>query len=342
MYTFNSETEALIKESINGKKNIKFNIGVMADKKTLFKTFGENGEIDFENNVYEIGSITKVFTTSLLAKNIFHGKLQLNDSINKYIPKLNSGKYYPSLKRIATHSSGYPGRYPLSYLRFLNLVIDHLFGKRKFKRIHPFGMDHNRMMYLIQKSRIIDKNYKWEYSNFGIALLGYIIGLISESDYWSTMNTYMVDDLGLKNSFLGTNDQINLKGFDQNNVSCGNWKYEYNDLMAPAGAISSTIEDLISFAKLNLFDKQKYFEISHQKYTDGSKWFDMGLGWWLDKNNNHIISHGGNTGCFCSFLVINKEKEIAVALLSNYQLKFGLPQRIGHMILNDLENGNKL
>lgn len=107
--------------------------------------------------------------------------------------------------------------------------------------------------------------------------------------------------------------------------------------MASAGALSSTIEDLIIFAKLNIYEEKSYLKICHEKYTNGSKWFDMGLGQWLDKNNVNILSHGGNTGCFCSFLCIDKEKKIAVALLSNYQLDFGLPSRIGHMILNDIK-----
>jgi CubicO group peptidase (beta-lactamase class C family) len=337
MYTFNSKTETLIRESTKGKKYIKLNIGVMVDDQALFKTFGENGEIAFENNIYEIGSITKVFTTSLLAKYVFQGILRLNDPINKYIPKLNSNNYYPSLQRIATHSSGYPGRYPLSYWKYFNMAIDYLLGKRKFKKKHPFSMDYNRMIRLIQKSKLKDKDYKWEYSNFGVALLGYIIGIVSETGYWDTMDAFLTNDLELKNSYLGTIDDKNLKGFDIKNRACGNWKYGKNELMAPAGAISSTVEDLVSFAKLNIYEEKRYFKFCHEKYTNGSKWFDMGLGWWLDKNNNNILSHAGNTGCFCSFLGIDKEKRIAVALLSNYQFNFGLPSRIGHMLLNDIQ-----
>jgi len=95
MCILSEETKKLIEETIKGKMFIKFNIGVMAGDQTIFKTYGENGEINFENNIYEIGSITKIFTTSFLAKNIFQEKIDLNDSINKYISKLNPKKYYP-------------------------------------------------------------------------------------------------------------------------------------------------------------------------------------------------------------------------------------------------------
>jgi CubicO group peptidase (beta-lactamase class C family) len=337
MNTLNPEIKNLIKETTEGKKYIKLNIGIMAGDQTVFKTFGENGEIDFENNIYEICSVTKVFTTSLLAKYVFQEKIRLDDPINKYIPKLNPDNYYPSLQRIATHSAGYPGRYPLNYWKYLNLGVDYyILGKRKFKQEHPFSMDFNRMMKLIQKSGLKDKEYKWQYSNFGMALLGYIIGMVSKEGYWDTMENFLTNELGLKNSYLGTTNDKNLSGFDLKNKNCGNWKYEKNELMAPAGAISSTAEDLIAFAKLNINEEIGYLKLCHEKYTNGSKWFDMGLGWWLDKNNINILSHGGNTGCFCSFLGIDKGKRTAVAFLSNYQLE---PTRIGHMILNDIQKG---
>jgi len=336
MYQFNSETMNLLRNTTKGKKYLKLNIGVMVGDQTIFKTFSENEEIDFENSIYEIGSITKVFTTSLLAKYVFQGEISLDDPINKYIPKLDPDKYFPSLRRIATHSAGYSGRYPLSYWKYLNLAIDYLLGKRKFKREHPFSMNYNRMIQLVQNSNLIDKEYKWEYSNFGMALLGYVIGTVSESGYWNTMGDFLTSELGLKNSYLGTSNDKNLNGFDSKNKNCGNWKYEKGELMAPAGAISSTAEDLIGFAKLNIYEEKEYLKLCHEKYTNGSKWFDMGLGWWLDRNNN-ILSHGGNTGCFCSFLGIDKEKRMAIVLLSNYQLDFGLPSRIGHIILNDIQ-----
>ena len=63
----------------------------------------------------------------------------------------------------------------------------------------------------------------------------------------------------------------------------------------------------------------------------------MGLGWWLDKRNNNIMMHSGNTLCFSSFLGINKEKKISVVLLSNYPLRDAAEIVIGKLLLNDVE-----
>jgi len=81
------------------------------------------------------------------------------------------------------------------------------------------------MIKIIQKSKLKDKDYKWEYSNFGFALLGYIIGIVSEKGYWDTMDEYLTNELGLKNSYLGTINGKNISGFDNKNKNCGNWKY---------------------------------------------------------------------------------------------------------------------
>lgn len=82
-----------------------------------------------------------------------------------------------------------------------------------------------------------------------------------------------------------------------------------NNLMAPAGALSSTAEDLLKFAAINIDNEQVYLSIAHKKYANGTKEHDMGLLWWLNKKNNNIITHTGGTGCFSSFLAVDKAKK---------------------------------
>ena len=55
--------------------------------------------------------------------------------------------------------------------------------------------------------------------------------------------------------------------------------------MAPAGDISSTAEDLLEYAKINMFEGKPYLALCHQKYVEAKK-HDMGLGWALQKNKN--------------------------------------------------------
>ena len=338
MYKLSEKTEKLIKKAVKGKKHLKLNIGVMIGDKTDIRTFDENGEIEYENNIYEIGSITKVFTTSLLAKMVFENKMQLEDSIKKYIPELNQGDYYPSLLRLAAHKSGISSEDLLGRSKWENflIIIDMLSQKHNKTRENFLFMDYNKMLELYHKNKKIEKEYKWKYSNFGISMLGYAIGAADGRGYWEVMNDYLKNDLGLKNTYLGTMKNKNLNGFSNKNENWGNYEWEGRELMAPAGALSSTAEDLLTFAKINM--EKNYLTLCHKKYTNlDKKYYDMGLGWWLDKKDNNVMMHGGTTGCFDTFLILDKEKKIAAAFLPNYRMGLGLQMTIGPAIMEDIK-----
>ena len=67
----------------------------------------KQAKCQIKNYVYPIGSVTKTFVASLLSKYVHEEKMSLDDSISKYIGGLDKGRYYPTLKRLATHTSGY-------------------------------------------------------------------------------------------------------------------------------------------------------------------------------------------------------------------------------------------
>lgn len=150
MFQLDSITSGLIEKTCKGKKHIKLTVGFFKDNNATIKTFNETGEIEPENNTYEIGSVTKTFTTSLMSKYIYDGRMTLNNSIQEYIAGLDAGRYYPTLRRLATHTAGYSPVCPLSGWQFLNLVIDVIFGKNQ--HINPLVMDKNRMISQIQKT----------------------------------------------------------------------------------------------------------------------------------------------------------------------------------------------
>ena len=178
MYKLAPKTMNLIRKTSKGKKFLKLNIGVMIGSQTIMKTFGENGEVEYENNVYEIGSITKTFTASLLAKYVYENKVQMNDSISKFIHELDSDRYYPSLKRLCTHTSGYT-EYQIRGWYSIKFLVDTLFKRYKMIRENPLFMDFNTMLKDIQKNQMKNKDYKGNYSNFGMGVLGFVLGTVS-------------------------------------------------------------------------------------------------------------------------------------------------------------------
>ena len=333
MLELDSKSLTLIKKACKGKKHIKLTIGFIANDEKVIKVFNETEEIENKNYIYEIGSITKTFNASLLAKYIYEGKMSLDDSIQKYIDGLNISQHYPTLRRLATHTSGYSQRLPLNRYEFFKMLWNIILGFNQ--EDIPFDMDFEKMKECILENRLENKEYKWKYSNFGHALIGYALGVVSGKGYKDTMNEFLFKELGLTHTYSGTYSNKNLYGFNKRNKDCGNWDWG-NNLMSPAGSLSSTADDLLNYAMVNMLETKPYLSICYQKYAKISKKYDMGLGWWLYKNDNNIICHGGDTGSFSSFLAVDRRNEIAVVVLGNYRFDGISCSKIGDSILENL------
>ena len=333
MFSLDVKTNMLIEKACKGKKHIKLTVGICVSGEKTIHVFDETGEIPNKDYIYEIGSITKTFTGALLAKHIYEGKMSLDDPVSKYINGLNNDTYYPTLKRLATHTAGYPNHLPMSRWDGFKYMLNLIF-RGKNQGVFPFQMDLDKMKHLLQKNKLQDKDYPWQYSNFGIALLGYAIGVVSGRGYWDTMNDFMSNELGLKQSYTGTNPDKNLRGFNSKNKDIGNWIWG-KDFTAPAGDISATAADLLEYARINLYEERPYLSLCHQRHTDSKK-YDMGLGWVLMKNKNYTLFHSGGTGAFRTFLVIDKEKKCASVVLSNYPILKGIDE-IGFAVLENLQ-----
>jgi len=317
---FSEKTNQLIASAIKDKPHIKFTIGVLHDDKTMLKLYDTSGEIPYESHLYETGSIGKVFLTALLAKYLHEGKMNLDDRVSKYMPELKSGEYYPTLKRLATHTSGYSTLYPIAKNEVVGLAIKQIWGliKKDPIKIQDFlHMDHEKMIRLAKETKLKDKDYGWRYSNYGFGLLGHAISCVAEKDFWDLMNNYLTVDLGLSHTFLGTNSQKLLNGYNHKNQSVGNWGLGAEDYLAPAGNIASNAEDLLEFAKMNIEESPEYLRLCHVRYDMKSKHSDMGLGWWIDFKNPNVFYHGGNVDGFAGMLAFDKKKKGAVVILAN-------------------------
>jgi len=327
------KTSRLINKACEGKTYIKLTVGTLdSDGTQTIKVFGANGEIQNENYIYEIGSITKTFTASLFSKYIYEKKMTLDDRISKYLDGLDSEKYYPTLERLATHTAGYPTYLPFTVWEGSKLMLGVLFGG-KSQGILPFHMDLEKMKQIIRENMMEDKDYPWQYSNFGMALLGYAIGTVSGEGYWKAMNDFLTNDLGLNHSYTGTTFDKNLRGFSKKNKDIGNWIWG-EDLTAPAGDISSTASDLLEYARIHMYEEKPYLALCHQKHVS-SKRLDMGLGWIMNKMNNSVLWHNGGTGAFRTLLAIDIEKKLAAVALVNYPI---FMDKIGLSVLENLQN----
>ena len=297
-------------------KNAIITVGIIQDGKVGFTVYGENATILPPHEfVYEIGSVSKTFTTSLLCKAIEEGKTQLSYSLDRYI-ELKQNDHYPTLLQLATHTSGYK-----NYYFDWQMIMNFLRGQGN----DYYGIHTDKLTHTLNRIKRKAGEHPFTYSNFGISALGSALAGIYERDYFSLMNEFIKMDLKLENTHIsdGTGD---LAGY---------WNWKPDDGYIPAGAIVSTISDMLQYLLLQLQEEPRYLSIGHetreQVKTSSSAHEKMGirvdasaLGWMIDEQRN-ILWHNGATNKFNSYVAFDKEKQIGVVVLSNLRPNHRIP-----------------
>ncbi len=334
MMKFTVETQKEIDKFCRKRPKLLLTIGVLKGDHVEFSTLDGNGkEIELSFPRYDIGSITKTMTASLLAKNVTEGKLNLDYQLNQYIEGLPE-RYYPTLRRLATHNSGY-AILPHNKIQTIGMLLK-MNSKNGFIKNNPY----NGVTFSVVKDAIInhamqDKDYSYTYSNISYGILGYIASACTKETYVEAMNRFLKDELHLTNTWVGSKNT--LQGYNAKNEQSPNWLWDDGDLVMAAGAVSSDARDLLTYAKMNMYDERPYFKLCHQKHGGGNKEWDMGLGWRLQRNSG-TIWHDGNSGAYGCFAGFDKKSEVACVVLSNYV--FAKTQALGFALINQVKNGN--
>ena len=297
------------------RKHVELTIGILRDGKKEIRHWNPERQESPEELVYPVGSICKPFTASLMAKYVSEGKLDLKAPISEYIPGLPE-RYYPSLEKLATHTSGYKMQ-PYTLLTSLPFFI-RMNKEGGLFHTNPFRgkLDAEGMLQIVRGTVLQDKPYPFSYSNIGMSILGYIVGQVSGEGFWDGLTRYIREDLGLKNTFLGN---VDLTGYDRKDQPCRCWQWEKSDAIAPAGALNSTADDLLSFAGKNLDGSLPYLAMCHEVHGPCEKNAESGLAWRLEKDCP-ISWHTGSAGAFSAWLGLNRETGTAVTVLTNYGL----------------------
>ncbi len=314
--------EAAIRKYCKNKPHVALTIATHEKGVDAVRSYGDEGvPVAPETRAYEIGSISKVFLSTLLAKCVEEGELSLDDTIDRYID-LPSACVYPSILRLAAHTSGYTD--PALFDTALEALSWSLSPVKK--QSNPF--DDFRSEWLV--GAIADasckrrkKEGRFQYSNFGYSVLGYALGRAMGSTYHDLIVSYIENELRLSSTTFGPGRLPMVHGFKKGR-DCGNWKWSEDSAYAPAGCLCSDAADLLSFAKMNLYDEKSYLTLSHRKQVS-EKTLDVGLGW-IGEKDGDILWHNGQTGMFHCFLGFSKSKERAVVLLSNCIKGFMMPE----------------
>lgn len=262
------------------------------------------------DNVFWIASIGKQFTAVAILQLMEQGKLNLQDEITKFIPDYPVQGNKITIEHLLTHTSGihnYSGmKDPEKKLAFdctPNEVID--FFKNLPMRFVP--------------------GTKWEYSNSGYFLLGYIIEKITGKSYSEYLEENFFKPLDMTNSLFANNKRViknRVGAYSQGDNGYENARHLNMTHIYSAGAIQSTVADFFKWHQAVITYKLLKKETIEKAFTKykliGGKETDYGYGWRLGYvYENSSIWHGGGIEGFGNIEIYLPKEDVFVVIFTN-------------------------
>ncbi|HEX3550350.1 MAG TPA: serine hydrolase domain-containing protein [Candidatus Elarobacter sp.] len=269
---------------------------------------------------FQIGSITKVFTATILARMVQTGRLHLNDPIQRYLP---AGVTAPAYRRqpitllaLATHMSGLPTdpQNLTSYQDYSIKQLDDALGATQLTRA---------------------PGSHWTYSNFGFAVLGQALADAAHVSYVELVREHILKPLGMNDTVVIGSAQTRhhmLPAFGYSGVPVP--ASEIGPGIAPAGSIESDLKDMMLFAQANLEARQgplgPELAFAQQPRARVAEYnMSMGLGWQNVLPATHrtpddlgdlppgSLEKGGNVNGYSSFIGLNHGANWAFVAMTN-------------------------
>jgi CubicO group peptidase (beta-lactamase class C family) len=258
-----------------------------------------------EQTIFQLGSVTKQFTSAVILKLQEEKKLSVSDKLSKYFPGYPKGDSI-TIEQLLTHTSG-----------IYNYTND-----QKFMANEVTKSANREMMMALFKDKPLDfsPGSSWSYSNSGYSLLGYIIEAVTKKPYEQAVRKYIFTPLKMTHSGF---DFTHLKS---NEKAIGYFKLNDKEKVeAPivdssvsfsAGAIYSTIGDLYLWHKALQKNSILSREQQEKAYTPVKNRY--GYGWSIDSiEGKRRVSHGGGIHGFITTIARVPEDDICIVLLSN-------------------------
>lgn len=274
------------------------------------------------DTIFEIASITKVFTSSAIAVEVLQGKMHLNESVTAYLPKRNyKNLTYVTIESLATHTSSIQRSPPI-------LKNAH---RHTYETIFHF---------LEQWNSPYPVSSKYLYSNLGYGILGYTLATVEKKPFMAVIHELILKPLEMNSTDVQVPPYLQ-KHYAQGYKPDGSLAHRMALSALPAsGALRSTASDMLKFlaANLDIYGPKELraaMQFAQQEFYRVNPTFAMGLGWQRFHHDQLLIidKNGGLPG-FSSYIGMISDQKIGIVLLAN---KSKVPlTRIGRRILSNL------
>ena len=277
------------------------------------KAFGnanlELGVPMIPENIFELGSITKQFTSVSILMLLEQGKLKLDDEITKFLPDYPTHGKTITVHHLLTHTSGIKSYTSMEGIRDI--------ARKELSPIELIDFFKNEDM-------DFEPGEEYRYNNSGYIILGYIIEKLSDQSYAEFVAENIFEKIGMNASTYGSMTKIiknRASGYQDND---GYVNANFLDLSIPyaAGSLMSNVDDMLKWQqaiKKNVIIKQETIDLAFTNYTlNNGEAINYGYGWGLnDLNGVPSIEHGGGIFGFTTQGVYVPSEDLYVIVLTN-------------------------
>ena len=281
---------------------------VLLQKSYGYKNFNAPALND-SNTIFQIGSVTKQFTATVVLKLQEEGKLSVHDKLSAYFPQFTHANEI-TLENLLTHTSG------------LYDYVSDIDEEDSAITCHP--VDKQLVLDLIFKHDLDFKpGSQFRYCNSGYYLLGLIIEKVTGKSYEQNVRDIIFKPLQMTHSlfdfkhFTDTNIAVGYQSIsDGEQTEASAWRWD-STVSYAAGAIWSTAGDMYKWAQA----------VANKKILSADSWKaaftphleHYGYGWYIDSVfDKQSIAHGGGIPGFIAYLCYYPEEDATIILLNNY------------------------
>lgn len=289
-----------------------------ADGATRVVSYGDAGDGARPlgpRSVFEIGSITKTFTATLLADMVARGEMALDDPASKYLPAWVEVPTWEgreiTLADLATHHSGLP-RMPDNFAP----------GDPK----NPYGDYTADQLYEFLSSHELRRapGAEYEYSNVAVGLLGHILERATGQSYEQLVRERILDPLGMDMTGITRQGELldwMTRGHDGAGEVVPYWDVS-TTAFAGAGALRSNAEDMLEYLAAQVgppeSDIERAMRATHRVRVEMDEEAAGGLGWGVRRfGGRRVLRHGGATAGYSTMVGFDPDLRVGVVMLTN-------------------------
>jgi CubicO group peptidase (beta-lactamase class C family) len=269
-----------------------------------------------DTTLFQIGSITKTFTGTLVMRLVEQGKLELDAPVQRYLPDfrvVDAGvSAQVTVRQLMTHTGGWEGDLFLDTGPSDDAIVKYVAAMAEQTQLAPLGTH-------------------WSYNNAGFGVLGRLIELLNGQSYETVLQSQLLEPLGMEHAFLEPTDVMTHRFVVGHSVTPDGIEvlrpWQLTRATRPIGGLVTDVRDLLRYAQFHMGDSSVASQpiinaasIEAMRTRQVTVWGEEGWGltWGVENVNGvQLVYHTGGTNGHITRLTLVPAHNFALAVFTN-------------------------